>query len=196
MIHKSRIPDHNKRGRLFEAAVIRLVDWWSGTFFSVTPTGHIKNRTFDEVQEEISQSNEPYDPESDPTGSERIRSVNSLMKHALMQTGSRDTSSQLFTALCRALDIPARLVVSLQSVPWQSKVGKPAVRKAGSKGKGKAPQTPVAGQEDPAADDESEMEEVAIPPSSPKGKGKPPADHSADFWTGVSDSVSSPSISR
>ncbi|KAF8835388.1 Rad4-domain-containing protein [Paxillus ammoniavirescens] len=172
MIHKSRVPDQNKRGRLFEAAIIRLVDWWSGTFFSVTPTGHIKNRTFDEVQEEISQSDEPYDPESDPTGSERIRSVNSLMKHALMQTGSRDTSSQLFTALCRALDIPARLVVSLQSIPWQSKVGKPAVRKAGSKGKGKAPQTHVEGQEDPAADDESEMEEVAIPSSSPNGKGK------------------------
>ncbi|KIK96449.1 hypothetical protein PAXRUDRAFT_138437 [Paxillus rubicundulus Ve08.2h10] len=170
MIHKSRVPDQNKRGRLFEAAVVRLVDWWSGTFFSVTPTGHIKNRTFDEVQEEISQSNETYDPESDPIGSERIRSVNSLMKHALMQTGSRDTSSQLFTALCRALDIPARLVVSLQSVPWQSRVRTSAVRKTGSKGKGKAPQTPVEVQKKPAANDESEMEEVDISPSSPKGK--------------------------
>ncbi|KAF9222930.1 Rad4-domain-containing protein [Gyrodon lividus] len=172
MIHKSRVADQNKRGRLFEAAVNRLVDWWTGTFFSVTPTGHIKSRTFDEVQEEISRSNEPYDSESNSTGSESIRSVNSLMKHALMQNGSRDTSSQLFTALCRALDIPARLVVSLQSVPWQSKVGKLAAKKNGSKGNGKAPHTPVADQEDLAAEDVSEMEEVAIPPPSPKGKGK------------------------
>ncbi|KAF9240193.1 hypothetical protein BU15DRAFT_74111 [Melanogaster broomeanus] len=172
MIHRSRVPDQNKRGRLFESAIKRLVDWWSGTFFSVTLAGHIKSRTFDEVQEEISQSSEPYELESDSTDSEIIRTVNSLMKHALMQSGSRDTSAQLFTALCRALDIPARLVVSLQSVPWQSKVGKPAVKRDGSKGMGKAPQASVDNQEDLAPDDESDMEEVAIPLSSSKDKGK------------------------
>ncbi|KIJ64619.1 hypothetical protein HYDPIDRAFT_90094 [Hydnomerulius pinastri MD-312] len=172
MIHKSRIPDQNKRGRLFEAAVTRLVDWWSGTFFTVSLTGHLKNKTFDEVQKETSQSNEPYDPESDSDGSERIRSVNSLMKHALMQTGSRDISAQLFTALCRALDIPARLVVSLQSVPWQSRVGEPTVKKDGSKGKAKAPQTSVDNQDVPEVNDESEMEEVDIPSTTSKGKDK------------------------
>ncbi|KAJ3902779.1 hypothetical protein F5879DRAFT_202447 [Lentinula edodes] len=57
---------------------------------------------------------------------ETIKSPKSLMKHALMQSGSRDTSAQLFTALCRALAIPARLVVSLQSVPWKAAVGREA----------------------------------------------------------------------
>ncbi|KAH9020525.1 hypothetical protein EDB83DRAFT_2432244 [Lactarius deliciosus] len=47
------------------------------------------------------------------------------MKHALMCSGSRDVSSQLFTAHCRALGIPTRLVVSLRSVPWQTNVGRP-----------------------------------------------------------------------
>ncbi|KAJ4496401.1 hypothetical protein C8J55DRAFT_484263 [Lentinula edodes] len=57
---------------------------------------------------------------------ETIKSPKSLMKHALMQSGSRDTSAQLFTALCRALAIPARLVVSLQSVPWKAAIGREA----------------------------------------------------------------------
>jgi xeroderma pigmentosum group C-complementing protein len=56
-------------------------------------------------------------------GGEPIRSSKSLMKHALMMRGTRDTSAQLFTALCRALGIPARLVISLQAVPWKSSVG-------------------------------------------------------------------------
>jgi xeroderma pigmentosum group C-complementing protein len=60
-----------------------------------------------------------------------------LMKHALQQQGSRDVSAQLFTALCRALGIPARLVVSLQSVPWQSSIGK--LKSPSKKGKKKAP---------------------------------------------------------
>lgn len=142
MIHKSRVPDHNKRGRLFEAAVTRLVEWWSGTFFSVLPTGHIRNKTFEENKRELAlRGSAIFDDEKSDSG-ERIRSPNSLMKHALMQSGSRDASAQLFTALCRALDIPARLVVSLQSIPWQSGVGKPKSKSAnsasGQKGKQKA----------------------------------------------------------
>lgn len=134
MIHKSHVPDQNKRGRLFEAAVDRLVDWWTNTFFTVLPTGHIRNRTFEEVQQEIeTKFNGSPSGDDDAEGTERVRSVNSLMKRALMQSGSRDTSAQLFTALCRALDIPARLVVSLQSVPWRSSVGKQA--KPSNKGK-------------------------------------------------------------
>lgn len=76
------------------------------------------------------------------------------MKHALMQSGSRDTSAQLFTALCRALDIPARLVVSLQSIPWQSSVGKSKSKTAdknrppsGQKGKQRARDTDVLSQD-------------------------------------------------
>ncbi|KAJ3855560.1 hypothetical protein EV368DRAFT_79526 [Lentinula lateritia] len=72
---------------------------------------------------------------------EPIKSPKSLMKHALMQSGSRDTSAQLFTALCRALAIPARLVVSLQSVPWKAAIGREAKKypkKASNVSKGKA----------------------------------------------------------
>ena len=172
MIHKSRIPDQNKRGRLFEAAVDRLVTWWCETFFSVTPTGHIRSRTFEEVEDEIPLDSESDESEPDGSSYERIRSVESLMKHVLMQRGSRDTSAQLFTALCRALDIPARLVVSLQSVPWKSKVGKPAPTRDGSKGKDKPTLRSADDREDLETDDQSEVG-IAVPPSNYKGASRP-----------------------
>lgn len=178
-IHKSRHPEAAMRGRLFESAITNLAKWWS-TVFEVEETGHIRNRTFDEVQKALAA-----DPKGKGKGratdsseyekdNEVIRSEKSLMKHALMFRGSRDTSAQLFTALCRALGIPARLVVSLQSVPWQASVGKPkpTAKKtskgplpARDKGKGKA----VAKVDEAEDDDEDdmEMEEVEIPRSSP-----------------------------
>lgn len=159
MIHKSRIPDDVKRGYLFEQAVSRLASWWSGTF-TVKRTGHLRNRTFDDVQRgllsrglvDVTGKGKgkvlPQDVDSleglfNDGRVENVRSAKSLMKHALMRSGSRDVSSQLFTALCRALGIPARLVVSLQSVPWQTNVGRsktPAKHK-GSDSKGKAVET-------------------------------------------------------
>ncbi|CCM04912.1 uncharacterized protein FIBRA_07109 [Fibroporia radiculosa] len=92
----------------------------------------------------------------DEDAGEIVKSAKSLMKHALMMRGTRDTSAQLFTALCRALGIPARLMVSLQSVPWQASVGKPKApaKKKGGKGKGKAV--------DPSDEDDEEMEKVEI----------------------------------
>ena len=172
MIHKSRVPDQNKRGRLFEAAVDRLVTWWCETFFSVTHTGHIRSRTFEEVEDEIALASEANGSESDDSGYERIRSVESLMKHVLMQRGSRDTSAQLFTALCRGLDIPARLVVSLQSVPWKSNVGKSAAKRDGPKGKGKTPQRSAGDDhEDLVTDDQSEAD-IAVSPSKYKGTSR------------------------
>lgn len=135
---------------MFETAIRNLVEWWSTVFFEVLPHGHIRNRTFDEVQLPLRArdlaTDEPLHQEAlqdllDDEG-ELIRSEKSLMKHALMGCGSRDTSAQLFTALCRALGIPARLVVSLQSVPWQAGVGKLKPKyekkKADRKGKAKA----------------------------------------------------------
>ena len=163
MIHKSRIPDRHQRGRSFQSAIEDLTEWWSSSFFSVEPVGHIRNRTYDDVRRMLTKSKFPAEDalewDEEELGGEVIRSEKSLMKHALMQCGSRDTAAQLFTALCRALDIPARLVVSLQSVPWQAGVGKPKPRYNGKKGdvkgKGKAR----------ATDDEEEedMEEVHIP---------------------------------
>ncbi|KAI0373881.1 Rad4-domain-containing protein [Pilatotrama ljubarskyi] len=198
MIHKSRVPEAAKRGRLFESAITRLADWWASTF-EIVPTGHIRSRTFEEVQKTI-RLTPPGPQRSDPKGKgkaraveddddeddeerygiegERMRSVKSLMKHALMRRGSRDTSAQLFTALCRALGIPARLVVSLQSVPWQAGVGKPKPtgkkrakppqENGDVKGKGRAKAT---GGDD---EDDDDMEEVSIPGSSavstPRGR--------------------------
>jgi xeroderma pigmentosum group C-complementing protein len=141
MIHKSRIPDDVKRGFLFEQAVSRLASWWAFTFFTINPTGHLRSRTFEDVQRvlhskglvDISGKGKgkafPQDVDSredlfDDNEVEIVRSAKSLMKHALMRSGSRDVGSQLFTALCRALGIPTRLVVSLQSVPWQTNVGR------------------------------------------------------------------------
>ncbi|KAG1728498.1 Rad4-domain-containing protein [Suillus paluster] len=154
LIHKSRVPDQNKRGRLFEAAVTRLVEWWTSTFFSVLPTGHIKNRTFDQNKRDLALRGNAIFDDKESDDVERIRSPNSLMKHALMQSGSRDTSAQLFTALCRALEIPARLVVSLQSIPWQSGVGKSRFKTSvkdrpppGQKGKQRARDSDVLSQD-------------------------------------------------
>ena len=184
MIHKSRIPDDVKRGCLFEQAVSRLASWWAGSFFTVKPTGHLRNRTFEHV-ERVLRSKGLVDVtgkgkakafvqdvgaledvfEGDQV--EIVRSAKSLMKHALMRSGSRDVSSQLFTALCRALGIPARLVVSLQSVPWQTNVGRsktPAKKKA-SNTKGKA----VAPRE--VGDSSEDMEAVVVSPRNEYSSG-------------------------
>ena len=181
MINKTRVPDAVKRGRLFESAITRLAEWWVD-FFDVEPTGHIRSRTFEEVRKKLVGLNDPKGKgkeravDVDEDEGEVIRSAKSLMKHALMKHGSRDISAQLFTAACRALDIPSRLVVSLQSVPWQAGVGKPKAptkkKKAPAKGKGK--EVDGGGNDE---DDDMDMEEVNIPmTSSPaaseKGKGK------------------------
>ncbi|KAN0059795.1 hypothetical protein ACQY0O_008369 [Thecaphora frezii] len=49
---------------------------------------------------------------------EAISSSADLLKRFEARFGSRETSAQLFCALCRALGIPARLVVSIQPMPW------------------------------------------------------------------------------
>jgi xeroderma pigmentosum group C-complementing protein len=156
MIHKSRIPDNVKRGCLFENAVSRLASWWAYSYFTVKPTGHLRSRTFEDVQrallskglvdvtgkgkgKALPQDVDPLEDLFEDDRGEIVRSAKSLMKHALMRSGSRDVSAQLFTALCRALGIPARLVVSLQSVPWQTNIGrsKTSAKQKGSDAKGK-----------------------------------------------------------
>ncbi|KAI0301205.1 hypothetical protein B0F90DRAFT_1628752 [Multifurca ochricompacta] len=177
MIHKSRIPEAVRRGYLFEQAVSRLALWWADTFFTVKSIGHIRSRPFEDVQRVLLSSGlidingkgkgKAFPPGVDPLEDlfedgevEIVRSAKSLMKHALMRSGSRDVSSQLFTALCRALGIPARLVVSLQSVPWQTNVGRPKTpaksKGSNSKGKDKAVELRDAG------DDSESMEEVDV----------------------------------
>ena len=183
-IHKSRIPNPNQRGRMFETAIQELVQWWSNSFFdNVTLEGHIRNYTFDEVGRVLERYRRHLDlSKTDGSGGgqdlvlsdrvdldldrlqdvlgeegEYIKSPKSLMKHAVMRRGSRDVSAQLFTALCRALAIPTRLIASLQSMPWQTNIGKP---------KPKSKYTQKISLVEKEEDDDKEEEEEG------KGKGK------------------------
>ena len=114
---------------MFENAVRALAEWWASLFFRVQNIGHIQSYTYEEVQRFLKSDDYEFDENyqlayASFEGHEIIKTPKSLMKHALMRSGSRDVSAQLFTALCRALGIPARLVVSLQSVPWRANAGK------------------------------------------------------------------------
>ncbi|KAJ7845371.1 hypothetical protein B0H14DRAFT_974785 [Mycena olivaceomarginata] len=184
MIHKSRVPEQHKRGRMFETAMGHLVFWWAHTFFDVTFDGHLRNRTFDAVQKSVELledvPTDTWDVEllQEVLGDkgELIKGPKSLMKHALMQKGTRDTSAQLFTALCRALGIPARLVVSLQSVPWQSSAGKPKKDYRKQKRDAEAPRD-VKGKGKAKADsafvgDGQRLDGTSVPEKSEKAKGK------------------------
>src|ERR1700753_3421252 len=120
-ITKKKVPDQARRGRLFEGAIMRLTEWWHSVF-KVTKLGHIRSRTFRQAQEDM------YDDHFFGQF-EVLRGPKSLSKRAKIRQGSRDSSAFLFAALCRSLLIPTRLVVSLQSVPWQASVGKPKTNK-------------------------------------------------------------------
>jgi xeroderma pigmentosum group C-complementing protein len=138
MIHKKTQPDPIRRARLFESALFKLAEWWHSAF-RVIPNKGVRSQSFAQVQQAMtkikgttlvfdSQGTKgkgkaidlAEDDDEDPW-SDRLRSPKSLMKHALLREGSVETSSMLFTSLCRALDIPTRLVVSLQPCPWRSK---------------------------------------------------------------------------
>jgi len=73
----------------------------------VNGKGKAKGNTQEDAFLQLLESGEP------------IHGVKSLMKRALLMKGSRDMSAQLFTSCLRALDIPARLVFSLQPVTWR-----------------------------------------------------------------------------
>ncbi|PWN18653.1 Rad4-domain-containing protein [Microstroma glucosiphilum] len=55
---------------------------------------------------------------------EPMHSSADMLAAAEAKAGSRETSAQLFCALCRALGIPARLVISPQVAPWSVGAGK------------------------------------------------------------------------
>lgn len=83
-------------------------------------------------------------------GGDFIRHFGALEKRAIQMEGSKDFSVLLFTCLCRALDVPARLVFSLQPVDWRA----PSTV-SGAPRKKKGETAAVAG--------EDENEEVATP---------------------------------
>ncbi|KAE8211181.1 hypothetical protein CF327_g5045 [Tilletia walkeri] len=55
---------------------------------------------------------------------EPISTVEDFLRIASARYGSRETSAQLFCSLCRAIGVPARLVVSLQVPPYSVGAGK------------------------------------------------------------------------
>lgn len=95
-------------------------------------------------------------------GGERLRSVNSMMKKALQQEGSRDVSAQLFVSLARACGLGARLVASLQPVPWRAEKATP--KKKPGAGRGGRTTASRQGVGPPSSEEEEDdMEEVPIP---------------------------------
>ena len=179
---------------MFERAMEQLTAWWTNTFFEVIPEGHLRNHTYEEIQQklEIRGLHIPKNDDNSETAfdletlqeaiddePEIIRSAQSLMKHALLQTGSRDTSAQLFTSLCRGLGIPTRLVVSIQSMPWKVGIDKPKTP-AKAKLKGRE----VVDMENPSSDAGSSsvglaaagqqlnLDDDSVTPMSKRAKGK------------------------
>ncbi|WVQ73331.1 hypothetical protein IAR50_002899 [Cryptococcus sp. DSM 104548] len=216
-IPPSRFPDRAQRSRLFFDALQTLVTWWSQTFFDISDyTLGLRTRPWDDVQEiiesipkeqlrtlpkyeEEKSSKKGKAKEQDTIlytleqecGGERLRSINSLMKKALQQEGSRDVSAQLFVSLARAAGLGARLVTSLQAVPWKAE--KAGTKKKKPQGAGKGGRTVASrqgmGEDDDDDEDEDEMEEVPIPgvpdgekKSNTRGAGKRRLKDPADLY--------------
>ncbi|KAA1096428.1 hypothetical protein PGT21_016568 [Puccinia graminis f. sp. tritici] len=124
-------PLDRDRSRLFDSALKDLISWWWQSF-------QVNNSFEGMISRSWSDAEVLYQNSDDVTGKgkakgnhpedqflqllesgEPIHGVKSLMKRALLMKGSRDMSAQLFTSCLRALDIPARLVFSLQPVTWR-----------------------------------------------------------------------------
>lgn len=141
-------------------------DFQSGTFAnqlasSAKGKGKKKDEDVDPIIDALTQE----------YGGERVRSVNSMMKKALQQEGSRDMSAQLFVALARACGLGARLVVSLQPVPWRAEK---VVQKKDKRGAGKGGRSMASrqGNGSSVSDDEDDFEEVPIPSTTRSKSGK------------------------
>ncbi|WVQ96321.1 hypothetical protein IAU59_003425 [Kwoniella sp. CBS 9459] len=194
-IPPSRFPDRAQRSRLFFDALQSLVTWWSQSFFDISDsTIGLRTRPWDEIQEIIDQlpkltradltpghfisnakekgkeKQDALEQMSVGSGEEKLRSVNSLMKKALQQEGSRDVSAQLFVSLARACGLGARLVVSLQPVPWRAeKVVQKKKPGAGRGGRSLASRQGMGPESDAdEEEEEDEFEEVPIPGSGEK----------------------------
>ena len=184
-IPPSRFPDRAQRSRLFYDALQSLATWWSLSFFDIPDlTVGMRTRPWDEVQGIVntlprltkadmfgsSFGEQGQDWEhimktiEQGAGGERLRSPNSMMKKVLQQEGSRDVSSQLFVALARACGLGARLVVSLQVIPWRAEqVVQKKKSGAGQNGRTLATRQGNGQLTQEEEDEDDEMEEVPIP---------------------------------
>jgi len=124
-------PLDRDRSRLFDSALKDLISWWWQSFQVNNSFEGMISRNWSEA-EELYRISDDVNGKGKAKGNtqedaflqllesgEPIHGVKSLMKRALLMKGSRDMSAQLFTSCLRALDIPARLVFSLQPVTWR-----------------------------------------------------------------------------
>lgn len=137
-------PNERDRSRLFDLALKDLLSWWYQTFTLQPSTLGIIRRPTSEIVTELSILDNSYQKSVSKSSSkskeaeteinlaqqlletslgESIQGPKSLMRRVVEKRGSKDISAQLFTALCRALGIPARLVFSLQGVDWKPEKG-------------------------------------------------------------------------
>ncbi|KAF8610433.1 Rad4-domain-containing protein [Ceratobasidium sp. AG-I] len=229
-ITKSAHPDPARRGRLFETALSRLVDWFAPSstlavqnsyigrpagWFQIRRAGHIVPHTFEAASiraqvlqkraserearrakreerrakrararvkgkgkaREVSSSSssddgglEDEDSESEWYAPEPLRSANSIAKHALQHSGTRDMAALIFVAMVRALGIPARLVASLQCVSWSAPKDYSSKKTRTKRGVSTA--TSVHSDQN-SAEGDVEMEEVVVPVTSMSRIGTP-----------------------
>ncbi|GAA99371.1 uncharacterized protein L969DRAFT_47615 [Mixia osmundae IAM 14324] len=197
---KATHPQPNDRARAFERAMKRLMSWWFNNFTVEPDVPRVHTQHYFAVEELLrqlgkldveaiqswrpprssskkkkSRKTEERAPPPWADKGELIKDSVSLMKRAVILRGSLDVSAQLFTALCRALDIPARLVFSLQPVDWHTAAPKPKTngiltprkakaRKVGSVKQHTGPTQITMDVE--ASSDEEIMERVPIPRAS------------------------------
>lgn len=125
------------RSRLFDSAMKDLISWWWQSFEIIESLDGMRLRTWAEAETLFTAPSIQTNPEKgkgkakaqgieaeDPFETllemgEPVHGSKSLMKRAVLMRGSRDMSAQLFTSLLRALQLPARLVFSLQPVTWR-----------------------------------------------------------------------------
>lgn len=192
VIPPKRFPDRAQRSRMFFEALQHLVTWWSETFYDISDaTLGLRTRPWDEVQEIVDKlpkltkadfvdasflnlandkgkgkeeaSEEKMETISVNAGGERLRTVNSLMKKALKQEGSRDVSAILFVSLARACNLGVRLVTSLQPVPWRAEKQAAKKKPTGAGKGGKSLASRQGNGDGTEEEDEDDMEEVHIP---------------------------------
>lgn len=121
----------------------------------------------------------PFEPASAswevirPPPNEHLQTLNAAASNL---RGSKDLSAQLYVALLRAIDIPARLVVSLQALEWRSKAQTTAAPSKGRKGDGA-----------PAKQGGRKKSSKGRPPAAKTGRAAPPRRQSAAALDTITD---------
>jgi xeroderma pigmentosum group C-complementing protein len=158
---------------LFDSALKDLISWWWQSFQVNNSFEGMISRSWSDA-EVLYQNSDDANGKGKAKGNhpedqflqllesgEPIHGVKSLMKRALLMKGSRDMSAQLFTSCLRALDIPARLVFSLQPVTW---------RGAGAGGKCANPSATTQGDTVSGGSKSANKVDSGVNPTKPKSR--------------------------